>query len=585
MTTTDDLQHARTWDDLASVIDLAAPATVPAPAKAGIMTSVTAAGNAAPRTTPPEGRSASVRRQPAAVTPPKARPRLVPLTPMRQATAKSMTKLAYDMKASHPEMSAHQHLRDAARTLRTGNEEQAQRHLRAAMFSLSPQSLMRHGLHTDDAHIEARQAMHGVHRHLLLVKDIADVGEKNRAALERHAEANDTASPPLPASPARPDPNAGYGPGALAQKPAARQPGGDQALNAPDRTNSGGSDPATADPVGPQPKGSKQFTSGEHAAIGLARRAGTGKHPVAGKMPKAELAQHLASFHHRPAGDQTAKALQARHTVLHRVMDATGGPGIPHDHGSVPEAAGVTSFARTWGEVETMVDLSAKTGALSVTPAPYGKPGGPGLYGVKGQKHSDYFESVVQALMRKRGMGKGKASAIAYGALRKWARGGGKVHSEVRAAAGGALAEEAAKHGGHSHAATWDDLGTRIDLAAAAPAQPASQSQQAQSQARVPAGQPGGGEFAPGQTGAAPTNAKPVGSGATGKPVSDLQARLNALGIKPPLKADGKFGAATLAAVKAFQKAHGLKVDGLVGPKTTAALRAKPVAKKAPVKK
>jgi len=67
--------------------------------------------------------------------------------------------------------------------------------------------------------------------------------------------------------------------------------------------------------------------------------------------------------------------------------------------------------------------------------------------------------------------------------------------------------------------------------------------------------------------------------------VSDLQARLNALGIKPPLKADGKFGAATLAAVKAFQKAHGLKVDGLVGPKTTAALRAKPVAKKAPVKK
>ena len=182
MTTTDDLQHARTWDDLASVIDLAAPATVPAPAKAGIMTSVTAAGNAAPRTTPPEGRSASVRRQPAAVTPPKARPRLVPLTPMRQATAKSMTKLADDMKASHPEMSAHQHLRDAARTLRTGNEEQAQRHLRAAMFSLSPQSLMRHGLHTDDAHIEARQAMHGVHRHLLLVKDIADVGEKNRAA-------------------------------------------------------------------------------------------------------------------------------------------------------------------------------------------------------------------------------------------------------------------------------------------------------------------------------------------------------------------------------------------------------------------
>jgi hypothetical protein len=39
----------------------------------------------------------------------------------------------------------------------------------------------------------------------------------------------------------------------------------------------------------------------------------------------------------------------------------------------------------------------------------------------------------------------------------------------------------------------------------------------------------------------------------------------------------GIFGPKTLAAVKAFQKSHGLKVDGLVGPLTTAALR-KPAA-------
>ena len=70
-----------------------------------------------------------------------------------------------------------------------------------------------------------------------------------------------------------------------------------------------------------------------------------------------------------------------------------------------------------------------------------------------------------------------------------------------------------------------------------------------------------------------PTNQHPVGQGETGKRVSDLQARLNALGAK--LKVDGIFGPKTLAAVKAFQKSHGLKVDGLVGPKTTAALRAK----------
>jgi peptidoglycan hydrolase-like protein with peptidoglycan-binding domain/phage head maturation protease len=74
-----------------------------------------------------------------------------------------------------------------------------------------------------------------------------------------------------------------------------------------------------------------------------------------------------------------------------------------------------------------------------------------------------------------------------------------------------------------------------------------------------------------------------VGEGETGKRVSDLQKRLNALGAKPPLKTDGVFGPKTLAAVRAFQKAHGLKVDGLVGPKTTASLRlpGKPGAKPA----
>jgi len=109
----------------------------------------------------------------------------------------------------------------------------------------------------------------------------------------------------------------------------------------------------------------------------------------------------------------------------------------------------------------------------------------------------------------------------------------------------------------------------------------------------APAGSATGGQFAPasgsssaksGKPGtksskpghdirATPSNAHPVGEGETGKRVSDLQSRLNALGFKPPLKVDGIFGPKTLAAVRAFQKSHGLKVDGLVGPKTTAALR------------
>jgi hypothetical protein len=114
----------------------------------------------------------------------------------------------------------------------------------------------------------------------------------------------------------------------------------------------------------------------------------------------------------------------------------------------------------------------------------------------------------------------------------------------------------------------------------------------------APAGSATGGQFAPSggakssskpgaksshDTRPAPTNAHPVGTGEHGKRVSDLQSRLNALGFKPPLKVDGIFGPKTLAAVRAFQKSHGLKVDGLVGPKTTAALRTRhPAAKHAP---
>jgi peptidoglycan hydrolase-like protein with peptidoglycan-binding domain len=102
----------------------------------------------------------------------------------------------------------------------------------------------------------------------------------------------------------------------------------------------------------------------------------------------------------------------------------------------------------------------------------------------------------------------------------------------------------------------------------------------------APAGSAAGGQFAAASgssskgakgkdTRPTPTNQHPVGQGETGKRVSDLQERLNAGGFKPPLKVDGIFGPKTLAAVKAFQRSHGLKVDGLVGPLTTAALRGK----------
>ncbi|MBM3260122.1 MAG: peptidoglycan-binding protein [Candidatus Sericytochromatia bacterium] len=64
---------------------------------------------------------------------------------------------------------------------------------------------------------------------------------------------------------------------------------------------------------------------------------------------------------------------------------------------------------------------------------------------------------------------------------------------------------------------------------------------------------------------------KPVlTAGSVGSAVRALQQRLNALGSA--LTVDGVFGAATEAAVRAFQKAVGLFQDAIVGPETWLAL-------------
>ena len=91
------------------------------------------------------------------------------------------------------------------------------------------------------------------------------------------------------------------------------------------------------------------------------------------------------------------------------------------------------------------VELSAKTAMLEATPAPRGKPGGPGLYDVRGMGHTDYVQQIVKALIEKRGMDPHRAYAVARGAIRRWMRGGSGVHPEVRAAAAAAEAGELAR--------------------------------------------------------------------------------------------------------------------------------------------
>ncbi|MBO7663002.1 MAG: peptidoglycan-binding protein [Clostridia bacterium] len=70
-----------------------------------------------------------------------------------------------------------------------------------------------------------------------------------------------------------------------------------------------------------------------------------------------------------------------------------------------------------------------------------------------------------------------------------------------------------------------------------------------------------------------PAKHKTVRKGSSGSAVKELQKDLISLGYDVgKTGADGKFGANTLKAVKAFQKDKKLKVDGIVGAKTWEAL-------------
>ena len=61
--------------------------------------------------------------------------------------------------------------------------------------------------------------------------------------------------------------------------------------------------------------------------------------------------------------------------------------------------------------------------------------------------------------------------------------------------------------------------------------------------------------------------------GDQGEEIAEIQGQLVLLGYD--VMADGAYGAATVDAVKAFQKSHGIKADGLIGPATYSALLGK----------
>ena len=97
---------------------------------------------------------------------------------------------------------------------------------------------------------------------------------------------------------------------------------------------------------------------------------------------------------------------------------------------------------------EAELQESEKTAAYSVTPHPLGKPGGPGLWHHKGLMLPPYIQNVAHGIM-KSGRPKSMAIAAAIGVVKRWARGGGKVSPEVRAAAAKAVAEWEALKASH----------------------------------------------------------------------------------------------------------------------------------------
>lgn len=72
------------------------------------------------------------------------------------ALAGSMRRLAVKLDREHPALGAHQHVRDAASALEMGLYNGAVRHLNAAIGTMTPQSLNRHGLTTDDEQHSAK---------------------------------------------------------------------------------------------------------------------------------------------------------------------------------------------------------------------------------------------------------------------------------------------------------------------------------------------------------------------------------------------------------------------------------------------
>jgi hypothetical protein len=492
-------------------------------------------GDTAISGTEEDDRSVSTGYQVAAVQ----RPRITQMAQMRVSTAKSMRKLADDLQDRHPDMGTHAHVRDAARALDKGLATAAGRHLDAAMHTLAPQSLLRHGIHDDAGHMAAKRDMTEVWRHSLLVKDLNDVHEETQSRLAeiRARKAEPHTVPPLQPSsamhekvlPARSLADAekqsvgGSLIGMSSEVELAFNPHQPRDLHGRWSSTATGKVRKLSYPGGPGGNGhayaiahlsDKYYQRGDLALKNEANPAHqmlrdsldhAAKSVIMRDMTGANRHLDSAEFAARRVGPSALADVRAARRSLSAVPKGSTPNRNQQRFGATSAARQLKSIG-SYGAIQGprwQMNFSAETARLAVTPAPRGKPGGPGLYDVKGMGHSAYLQQIVKALIEKRGMPPGKAYAIARGAIRKWLRGGGHVHPEVRAAAAAAESDELAKQARAK--ATSHSVTGQAALEMAQPKGGSSkggnkgsgrpQSSNWQNEARVPKGQLGGGEF------------------------------------------------------------------------------------------
>jgi hypothetical protein len=426
---------------------------------------------------------------------------------MKQAVATSIRGVAHRTDQVLPELGVGDHLRDAANSMHRGKTESAGRHLAAAMHTLAPLSLYRHGITDDDGHAHAKRHMDMINRHCLLIKDIEDAEASNQAYRDQQAAARADVK------------GSGIRPGA-----AGDQPGGFDIANL-NGTGTGQQDYSIELAFHPDqlrgPDGKWVLGPGGHSSFSYSGAPGGFSHiraieGVGDKyQPQGELrnnaspgpAAEMLRTSMRAAARFTAmrkmgharKALDsaewaARHTSPLAVQDVRAvraslagvpagvgtmthdyrvtGPGMtaPYSMAAYTQAPPPQGYSTISSQA---LEMSADTARLAVTPAPIGQPGGPGAYHVKGMEFPPYFQNVRNALIRA-GHSEGSATAITWGSVRKWAAGSGNVHPEVRAAAVKALAGLAAMSArahaqGSSHSNGWNES---INLAGFNPAEP-----------------------------------------------------------------------------------------------------------------